>query len=138
MEPKTGEEKSVVISMDEGVRPNTNLSDLAKLKPAFRKDGSTTAGIYVKLFANQLIFLMVFFIRNKVWHFALFLSSGNASQVSDGSGAVLLMKRSLALKKGLPILGVFRYEVYDFPEPYIFIVELKSMKIIELLRSVLY
>lgn len=104
MDPKTGEEKSVVISMDEKVRPNTNLSDLAKLKPAFRKDGSTTAGIYVKLFTNQLIFLLVFLIRNKVWHFALFLSSGNASQVSDGSGAVLLMKRSLALKKGLPIL----------------------------------
>jgi len=28
--------------------------------------------------------------------------------VSDGAGAVLLMKRSVALKKGLPILGVFR------------------------------
>lgn len=33
---------------------------------------------------------------------------GNASQISDGAGAVLLMKRSLAMKKGLPILGVFR------------------------------
>jgi hypothetical protein len=33
---------------------------------------------------------------------------GNSSQVSDGAGAVLLMKRSVALKKGLPILGVFR------------------------------
>ncbi|KAM1044436.1 hypothetical protein ACFX15_034872 [Malus domestica] len=32
----------------------------------------------------------------------------NASQVSDGAGAVLLMKRSLAMQKGLPILGVFR------------------------------
>ncbi|XP_020408130.1 3-ketoacyl-CoA thiolase 2, peroxisomal [Zea mays] len=32
----------------------------------------------------------------------------NSSQVSDGAGAVLLMKRSVALKKGLPILGVFR------------------------------
>ncbi|EXC24165.1 3-ketoacyl-CoA thiolase 2 [Morus notabilis] len=76
VDPKTGEEKPVIISVDEGVRPNTNLNDLAKLKPAFRKDGSTTAG--------------------------------NASQVSDGSGAVLLMKRSLAIKKGLPVLGVFR------------------------------
>jgi acetyl-CoA acyltransferase 1 len=49
---------------------------LAKLKPVFKKDGTTTAG--------------------------------NSSQVSDGAGAVLLMKRSVALKKGLPILGVFR------------------------------
>ncbi|CAN6545161.1 unnamed protein product [Malus baccata var. baccata] len=37
-----------------------------------------------------------------------FCLSGNASQVSDGAEAVLLMKRSLAMQKGLPILGVFR------------------------------
>lgn len=29
--------------------------------------------------------------------------------MSDGAGAVLLMKRSIAMQKGLPILGVFRY-----------------------------
>ncbi|ONM04008.1 3-ketoacyl-CoA thiolase 2 peroxisomal [Zea mays] len=33
---------------------------------------------------------------------------GNSSQVSEGAGVVVLMKRSMALKKGLPILGVFR------------------------------
>ncbi|OMO99890.1 Thiolase [Corchorus capsularis] len=76
VDPKTGAEKPVTISVDDGIRPNTNMADLAKLKPAFKKDGTTTAG--------------------------------NASQVSDGAGAVLLMKRSLALQKGLPILGVFR------------------------------
>ncbi|XP_023006261.1 3-ketoacyl-CoA thiolase 2, peroxisomal-like [Cucurbita maxima] len=76
VDPKTGEEKSVTISVDDGIRPNASLADLAKLKPVFKKDGSTTAG--------------------------------NASQVSDGAGAVLLMKRSVATKKGLPILGVFR------------------------------
>jgi len=76
VDPKTGEEKKVVISVDDGVRPGTTASGLAKLKPVFKKDGTTTAG--------------------------------NSSQVSDGAGAVLLMKRSVALKKGLPILGVFR------------------------------
>ena len=35
--------------------------------------------------------------------------AGNSSQVTDGAGAVLLMKRSVALQKGLPILGVFRF-----------------------------
>ncbi|KAH0705936.1 hypothetical protein KY285_012230 [Solanum tuberosum] len=35
--------------------------------------------------------------------------SNNYSQVSDGAAAVLLMKRSIAMQKGLPILGVFRY-----------------------------
>ena len=35
---------------------------------------------------------------------------GGASllQISDGAGAVLLMKRSEALKRGLPVLGIFR------------------------------
>ncbi|KAG2654971.1 hypothetical protein PVAP13_1NG557000 [Panicum virgatum] len=76
VDPKTGEEKKVVISVDDGIRPGTTASGLGKLKPVFKKDGTTTAG--------------------------------NSSQVSDGAGAVLLMKRSVALKKGLPILGVFR------------------------------
>lgn len=42
--PKTGEEMPVTISVDDGIRPNANLTDLAKLKPAFKKDGTTTAG----------------------------------------------------------------------------------------------
>ncbi|THG00388.1 hypothetical protein TEA_028105 [Camellia sinensis var. sinensis] len=76
VDPKTGDEKPVTISVDDGIRPNATISDLAKLKPVFKKDGTTTAG--------------------------------NSSQVSDGAGAVLLMKRSIAMQKGLPILGVFR------------------------------
>ncbi|XP_042382412.1 3-ketoacyl-CoA thiolase 2, peroxisomal-like isoform X1 [Zingiber officinale] len=76
VDPKTGEQKQVTISVDDGIRPDTSMSVLSKLKPAFKKDGSTTAG--------------------------------NASQVSDGAGAVLLMRRDLAMQKGLPILGIFR------------------------------
>ncbi|XP_048137874.1 3-ketoacyl-CoA thiolase 2, peroxisomal isoform X2 [Rhodamnia argentea] len=76
VDPKTGDEKPVIVAVDDGIRASTTMSDLAKLKPVFKKDGSTTAG--------------------------------NSSQVSDGAGAVLLMKRSLAMQKGLPILGVFR------------------------------
>lgn len=44
VDPKSGDEKPVTISVDDGIR-NTTLSDLAKLKPVFKKDGSTTAGI---------------------------------------------------------------------------------------------
>jgi acetyl-CoA C-acetyltransferase len=36
--------KSRVVSRDEGVRPETNLESLAKLKPAFHADGTVTAG----------------------------------------------------------------------------------------------
>ncbi|KAF2562210.1 hypothetical protein F2Q70_00018531 [Brassica cretica] len=76
VDPETKAEKPIVVSVDDGVRPNSNMADLAKLKTVFKPNGSTTAG--------------------------------NASQISDGAGAVLLMKRSLAMKKGLPILGIFR------------------------------
>lgn len=44
-----------------------------------------------------------------VWPPLFLFLAGNSSQVSDGAGAVLLMKRSVAVKKGLPILGVFRF-----------------------------
>ncbi|RZR77797.1 hypothetical protein BHM03_00002990 [Ensete ventricosum] len=45
VDPKTGEEKQVTISVDDGIRPETSISSLSKLKPVFKKDGSTTAGI---------------------------------------------------------------------------------------------
>lgn len=40
---KDGEEKDIVVSKDEGIR-KTTMETLQKLKPAFRKNGSTTAG----------------------------------------------------------------------------------------------
>lgn len=71
-----GNEKEVVVSQDEGPREDTTAAGLAKLKAAFKKNGSTTAG--------------------------------NASQVSDGAAAVVLIRRSEADKLGLKSLGVFR------------------------------
>ena len=41
---KEGNEKTVKVEMDDGLRPKTTLEGLAKLKPAFKKGGSTTAG----------------------------------------------------------------------------------------------
>merc|ERR1712129_235328 len=41
---KEGKEAEVVIAKDEGPRAGTTAEGLAKLKPAFKKDGSTTAG----------------------------------------------------------------------------------------------
>uniref|UniRef100_A0A2K6FWV7 Acetyl-CoA acyltransferase 1 n=1 Tax=Propithecus coquereli TaxID=379532 RepID=A0A2K6FWV7_PROCO len=39
-----GTERSITVTQDEGIRPSTTMEGLAKLKPAFKKDGSTTAG----------------------------------------------------------------------------------------------
>ena len=43
-DPKSGETKTVVVSKDEGIRPQTTMESLAKLKAVFRENGSTTAG----------------------------------------------------------------------------------------------
>lgn len=41
---KDGNEKEVVVTKDEGIRAKTTMESLAKLKPAFKKGGTTTAG----------------------------------------------------------------------------------------------
>jgi acetyl-CoA acyltransferase 1 len=79
-----GNEKEVTVTQDEGPRGDTNLEGLKKLKAAFKKGGSTTAG--------------------------------NASQVSDGAAAVVLIRRSEAERLGLKVLAVFRgYKVSGVP-----------------------
>jgi len=75
-DPKSGKVKTITVDKDDGIRPQTTVDGLAKLRAVFKKGGSTTAG--------------------------------NASQVSDGAAAVLLMKRSQANKLGLKIMGRFR------------------------------
>jgi acetyl-CoA acyltransferase 1 len=41
---KTGAIRTVLVDTDDGVRPETTMQTLAKLKPVFTKNGSTTAG----------------------------------------------------------------------------------------------
>src|ERR1700712_5494757 len=73
--PKTDEEKTITVTMDDGVREGITAESLAKIRPAFAKDGS--------------------------------IHAGNASQISDGAAAVLLMKRSTAERLGQTILGKY-------------------------------
>lgn len=46
VDPKTGDEKPITVSVDDGIRPTTTLASLGKLKPVFKKDGTTTAGTF--------------------------------------------------------------------------------------------
>jgi acetyl-CoA acyltransferase len=69
-------EKTILFEEDEGVRPDTNMETLAKLRPAFSANGTVTAG--------------------------------NASQMSDGAAAVMVMDREKAESLGLKPLGKFR------------------------------
>jgi acetyl-CoA C-acetyltransferase len=75
-------EREITLSMDEGNRPQTRLEDLAALKPVFK------GGLSVK--EGQ------------------FITAGNASQLSDGAAAVVLMEATEAEKRGLNPLGAYR------------------------------
>jgi acetyl-CoA C-acetyltransferase len=63
----------IVVDTDEGVRPETTAESLGKLRPAFDKNGTITAG--------------------------------NASQISDGGAAVIVMSRAKAEELGVTPLG---------------------------------
>ncbi len=80
----TGEtsNKPVTLERDEGNRPDTSLEGLAALKPVF-KDGQ----------------------RIKEGRF---ITAGNASQLSDGASACVLMEESEAERRGLSPLGIYR------------------------------
>ncbi len=80
----TGEtsKKSVTLDKDEGNRPDTSLEGLANLKPVF-KDGQR--------------------IRE-----GRFITAGNASQLSDGASACVLMEEGEAGRRGLQPLGIYR------------------------------
>lgn len=76
-DPKTGELKSVVADSDEGVRADTTAEGLSKIKAAFPQWTPSTT------------------------------TGGNASQITDGAAALLLMKRSMAEEIDQPILAKF-------------------------------
>jgi len=80
----TGESamKPVRLDKDEGNRPDTNLDGLAGLKPVF-KDGQRVKE-------------------------GRFITAGNASQLSDGASAAVLMEEGEASRRGLAPLGIYR------------------------------
>lgn len=44
IQDNAGKEKTITVTQDEGIRGSTTMEGLAKLKPAFKENGSTTAG----------------------------------------------------------------------------------------------
>lgn len=72
----------VTLSSDEGIRADTTLEALARLKPVWKD------GLQVKE--------------------GRFVTAGNASQLSDGASAQVLMDHATARAEGLPVLGLFR------------------------------
>jgi acetyl-CoA C-acetyltransferase len=82
-EPESGElrREQVLLAQDEGNRPGTTLETLAGLRPVL-PDGTVTTTSTV--------------------------TAGNASQLSDGASAAVLMEGGEARRRGLEPLGVYR------------------------------
>ena len=75
-------EREVTLRMDEGNRPQTTLADLQKLQPVFKSGQQIKQGKYV--------------------------TAGNASQLSDGAAALVMMDAKDAERRGLQPLGAYR------------------------------
>ena len=74
--------EAVLLQRDEGFRPDTTLEALVKLEPVWMDGKVITRGE--------------------------FITAGNASQLSDGASAVVLLEAKLAERRGLQPLGAFR------------------------------
>lgn len=81
-ETKETSYEDVCLEKDEGNRPGTTLESLQKLEPVFKD------GMQIKLGSN--------------------ITAGNASQLSDGASACVVMDSKLAEQRGLAPLGIYR------------------------------
>ncbi|HUS97500.1 MAG TPA: acetyl-CoA C-acyltransferase [Hyphomicrobiaceae bacterium] len=70
------------LEKDEGNRPSTTLDGLMSLKPVFKNGMSIAEGQYI--------------------------TAGNASQLSDGASATVIMEAREAERRGLAPLGIYR------------------------------
>ena len=80
-----GKGQTIKFETDEGVRPDSSIEKLAKLSPAFKKDGVVTAG--------------------------------NASQISDGAAALVMMSEDKAKEIGAPILARVKHHCFTGVAP---------------------
>jgi acetyl-CoA C-acetyltransferase len=78
-----------VLDRDEGIRPDTTVESLSKLKPAFEMLGSMGLDALALMKYNHLVSI------NHVHH------AGNSSQISDGAGALLIGNKEMGQKLGL-------------------------------------
>ena len=74
--------EAITLAHDEGIRAGTTIADLARLKPVWQGGAVVREGRFV--------------------------TAGNASQLSDGASAQVVMDRQTAEAEGLDVLGMYR------------------------------
>jgi len=84
-----------MIDRDEGVRPTTSVASLAALDPAFEHPSW----------------------RDRFPEISWVIHAGNASQLSDGAAAILVMERSRAQAAGLPARAAIQHGVVVGEDP---------------------
>lgn len=89
----------VVFDKDEGIREDTSLEKLAKLKPFFKENGVVTAG--------------------------------NASQITDGASAVVVMSKEKAKEKGVePLVTIKGYNTSGVKPEYVMEAPIPGVKML--------
>ncbi len=94
----------VVVTADEGVRPDASPDSLGKLKPAFAEDGTVTAG--------------------------------NASQISDGAAAVVVMEEGRARSLGhKPLARITGYATGGVEPKWVMMAPIEAVKKLNAIRG---
>ncbi|MFA5794370.1 MAG: acetyl-CoA C-acetyltransferase [Candidatus Brocadiia bacterium] len=87
----------IIFDTDEGVRGDTTMESLGKLKPAFKENGTVTAG--------------------------------NASQISDGASAVVIMNSQTAIKNNvIPLAKITGYATGGMAPEWVMMAPLEAIK----------
>ena len=94
----------ITFKTDEGVRPGSSAEKLGKLRPAFQKEGSVTAG--------------------------------NASQISDGGAAVVVMEEERAKALGLkPLARITGYATGGVEPKWVMMAPVEAVKKLNAMRG---
>lgn len=87
----------IILDKDEGMREDTTAEKLSQLKPAFKENGTVTAG--------------------------------NASQISDGASALLIMSSEKQEKMGLkPMARIIDYAAGGLPPEWVMMAPVEAVK----------
>jgi len=94
----------IVFKTDEGVRGETTAEKMGKLRPAFKKDGTVTAG--------------------------------NASQISDGAAALVVVEEEKAKSLGLkPLARITGYAVGGVEPKWVMMAPVEAVKKLNAMRG---
>jgi len=114
---KTGQEREMVASVDDGVRADTTLAGLSKLRPAFQSGGTTTAGNSSQVSDGAAAVVLTtrrYAAQHKLPSMAVFRSFAVAGVPPEVMGIGPLYAIPMAIKKaGLKLSDIDLFEINE-------------------------